>query len=202
MAPVHHRSDPQHGRHAPRDPVPLASSVRPHGPADTWLRPGTGINLAGYNIVGGLLYVGIQLAAPSGYTAEPALINPALPIDLRQPDWEGQGLDYWPSYDGIPPQSRAAFLAWLADGRRFPQVPIGYVFLYFYGLERRVLHDLQQDRSSAAFELPIIHAEVRRLLAIYGGHKAFRGYAGQFEQVLEILAGDQPGSGAPPAPSR
>ncbi|MFF0767369.1 TerB N-terminal domain-containing protein [Nonomuraea wenchangensis] len=161
-----------------------------------------GINLAGYNIVGGLLYVGTQLAAPSGYTVEPALINPALPVNLRQPDWGGQGLDYWPSYSDIPPQSRAAFLAWLADGRRFPQTPIGYVFLYFYGLERRVLHDLQRDRSTAAFELPIIHQEVRRLLAIYGGRKAFKRYAGQFEQVLDILAAGALQRDPAPAPTR
>lgn len=167
---------------------------------DPWLRPGTGTIIAGYNIVGGLLYVGSHLAAASGFTADPALINPLLPVDLRQPDWEGRGLDYWPSYSDIPPQSRAAYLAWLADGRRFPQVPIGYVFLYFYGLERRVLYDLQRDRSSAAFELPIIHQEVRRLLAIYGGHKAFKRYVGQFEQVLDIFTAEP--SAKAPVPTR
>ncbi|MFC5946294.1 TerB N-terminal domain-containing protein, partial [Micromonospora harpali] len=130
------------------------------------------MTIAGYNIVGGLLYVGTHLAAPSDYMVDPALINPALPIDLRRPDWDGRGLDYWPSYSDIPPQSRAAYLAWLADGRRFPQAPIGYVFLYSYGLERRVLSDLQRDPSMAASDLPIIHQEVRRLLAVYGGHKA------------------------------
>lgn len=185
--------------HAPAAP---ALQARSYAPADPWLPPRTSITIAGYNIVGGLLYVGPELAAASGYMADPALINPALPVDLRQPDWGGQGLDYWPSYGDIPPQSRAAYLAWLADGRRFPQAPIGYVFLYFYGLERRVLHDLQRDRSTAAFELPIIHHEVRRLLDIYGGHKAFRRYAGQFEQVLDLLTTGAPGSGPAPVPTR
>ncbi|MEU1393091.1 TerB N-terminal domain-containing protein [Nonomuraea sp. NPDC005730] len=166
------------------------------------MRPGAGINLAGYDIVGGLLYVGTHLAAPSGHRVDPALINPSLPVDLRQPDWGGRGLDYWPSYSDIPPQSRAAYLAWLADGRRFPQAPIGFVFLYFYGLERRVLYDLQRDRSTAAIELPIIHQEVRRLLAIYGGQKAFKRYVGQFEQVLEILAAGAPERDPAPAPAR
>ncbi|SEG62692.1 Uncharacterized conserved protein, tellurite resistance protein B (TerB) family [Nonomuraea solani] len=159
-----------------------------------------GVTIAGYNIVGGLLYIGTQLAAPSGYTVDPALINPALPVDLRQPDWGGQGLDYWPSYSDIPPRSRAAYLAWLADGRRFPQAPIGYVFLYFYGLERRVLYDLQRDRSSAAFELPIIHQEVRRLLSIYGGHRAFKRYVGQFEQVVDMFTAEP--SAKAPEPTR
>ncbi|MEU8252239.1 TerB N-terminal domain-containing protein [Nonomuraea sp. NPDC048916] len=183
-------------------PAPAPPSLRSHAAADSWLRPGAGITIAGYNIIGGLLYVGTHLAAPSGNRADPALINPTLPVDLRQPDWGGQGLDYWPSYGDIPPQSRAAYLAWLADGRRFPQVPIGYVFLYFYGLERRVLHDLQRDRSTAAFELPIIHHEVRRLLAIYGGHNSFKRYAGQFEQVLDVLTAGVSGAGPAPAPTR
>ncbi|MEU5867109.1 TerB N-terminal domain-containing protein [Nonomuraea sp. NPDC047529] len=200
--PVHHASDPRGGRHTSHAPVPATPSVRPHSPADPWLRPGTGINLAGYNIVGGLLYVGTQLAAPSGYTVDPALINPTLPVDLRQPDWGGRGLDYWPSYSDIPPQSRAAYLSWLADGRRFPQAPIGYVFLYFYGLERRVLYDLQRDRSTAAIELPIIHQEVRRLLSIYGEQKAFKRYVGQFEQVLDMLATGAPERDPAPAPAR
>ncbi|KAB8183918.1 hypothetical protein FH608_048670 [Nonomuraea phyllanthi] len=183
--------------HASAAPMPQSRS---YAPVDPWLPPGRGVTIAGYNIVGGLLYVGAQLAAPSQYTVDPALINPTLPVDLRQPDWGGQGLDYWPSYSDIPPQARAAYLAWLADGRRFPQAPIGYVFLYFYGLERRVLYDLQRDRSTAAFELPIIHQEVRRLLAIYGGHKAFKRYVGQFEQVLDMFTAEP--SAKAPAPTR
>ncbi|MGC5016339.1 TerB N-terminal domain-containing protein [Streptosporangium sp. DT93] len=163
-----------------------------------------GITLAGHNIVGGLLYIGSGLASVSGAMVEPALIDPRLPVDARRPDWSGQGLAYWPSYATIPPQSRAAYLAWLADGRRYPQVPIGYVFLYLYGLERRALHDLTLDRSTAVHELPIIHAEVRRLLGIYGGHGAFQRYAGQFKHALEILtlAGAQFSAAAPPAPAR
>ena len=60
-------------------------------------------------------------------------------MDRRRPDWEGRGLSYWPAYASIPSASRAAYLGWLADGRRFPAAPIGYVFLFFYGLERRTL---------------------------------------------------------------
>jgi len=190
-------------RHASFAP-PTPAAPTPPAPVASWLPPGTGITLAGHSIVGGLLYVGSGLASASGAMVEPALIDPRLPVDGRRPDWSGQGLDYWPSYATIPPQSRAAYLAWLADGRRYPQVPIGYVFLYLYGLERRALHDLALDRSTAVYELPIIHAEVRRLLGIYGGHGTFQRYAGQFEQALEILtlAGAQFSAGAPPAPAR
>ncbi len=168
--------------------------------------PGFGISIAGLNIVGGLLYVGAGLPSASGEMVEPALIDPRLPVDRRRPDWTGQGLDYWPSYASIPPESRAAYLCWLADGRRYPHAPIGYVFLYFYGLERRALHDARMDRSIAAHELPAILGEVRRLLAIYGGNGSFRRYAGQFEQVLSTLVltgqGLRASAGPVPAASR
>ncbi|MDP9842569.1 TerB N-terminal domain-containing protein [Streptosporangium lutulentum] len=192
------------GRHASAAQAAPAAPVRPPAPAGSWLPPGEGINLAGLNVVGGLLYVGSGLPSVSGTTVEPALIDPRLPVDMRRPDWSGQGLDHWPSYAAISPRSRAAYLAWLADGRRYPQAPIGYVFLYLYGLERRALHDLTPDRSTAPHELPIIHAEVRRLLTVYGDQAAFRRYAGQFEQVLGVLATDGArfDAGAPPAPTR
>ncbi|WP_433534592.1 TerB N-terminal domain-containing protein [Micromonospora sp. CA-249363] len=44
-----------------------------------------------------MIYVGRHLTAPNGGT-EPALIDPTLRIDRIRPDWDGEGLDYWPSY--------------------------------------------------------------------------------------------------------
>jgi uncharacterized tellurite resistance protein B-like protein len=145
------------------------------------------VNIAGFDIVGGLLYVGTGVPSASGAMVEPALIDPRLPLDMHHPDWNGHGLDYWPSYAAIPPASRAAYLHWLADGRRHPGVPIGYVFLYFYGLERRTFCELWRDRAIAAYELPIIRDEVRRLLSLFGEQSSFRGYATEFAQVLDAL---------------
>jgi len=51
-------------------------------------------------------------------------------------------MDYWPSYCEVSPRARAAYLRWLEDGRRDESTYIGYVFLFFYGLERRLLGDL------------------------------------------------------------
>jgi hypothetical protein len=52
-------------------------------------------------------------------------------------------MGYWPLYSGIDPASRAAYLHWLTGGRKAPEAYIGYVFLFFYGIERRVLVDAQ-----------------------------------------------------------
>ncbi|MFG1679444.1 TerB N-terminal domain-containing protein [Nonomuraea sp. NPDC049269] len=172
------------GRHASSGQAKPALPLSSEGP---WLPPGSGIHLAGLTIIGGLLYVGSELPSASGMSVEPALIDPELPVDMTQPDWDGQGLDRWPSYAALPPPSRAAYLSWLADGRCYPRTPLGYVFLYFYGLERRVLHDLHLDRSMAQEELPVIHEEVRRLIGLYAGHDAFQRHAAPFEALLAAL---------------
>jgi hypothetical protein len=141
-----------------------------------------------------MLYVGRGLPAVVRRITEPALINPMLDLGRGQVDWSGRGLDYWPSYEGLTPIQRSTYLAWLADGRRYPAAPIGYVFLYFYGLERRALIDARGDPAAAA-ERPTIAAEVRRLLKLYGGNASFRGYA---TGLLDVLAMYDPVGSQPP----
>ena len=74
--------------------------------------------------------------------------------------WAPPGsLGYYPRYQGLWPTQRAKYLAWLASGLTEPLDDIGYAFLYFYGLERRLLLD-RADLS------PIVK-EVVRLLETY-----------------------------------
>ena len=107
---------------------------------------------------------------------DPALIDPSLPVDRQAPDYAGANMGYWPSYSTIGPGCRAAYLHWLADGRHAPGAYIGYVFLYFYGLERRLLVDSKLSAAARAEHGALIR-EVRRLLGIYGMNGSFRGYA-------------------------
>jgi len=58
--------------------------------------------------------------------------------------------------------ARRQGLRWLVDGRQDPNCYIGYVFLYFYGLERRLLVDGRASPAAAA-ERESLLAEVRRL---------------------------------------
>ncbi len=46
-------------------------------------------------------------------------------------------LDYFPSYAKISPQQRWKYLNWLEDINQ--KIDIGYVFIYYYGLERQLL---------------------------------------------------------------
>jgi hypothetical protein len=154
---------------------------------ETWIPPGADARIHGLVIPGGFLYLGRRLD-PVGFSRdpEPALIDPSLPVYLSEPDLAGTSLGYWLSYSRISPRARAGYLHWLWSKKKTPKAPIGYVFLYFYGLERRVLHDRLLD-SAVASELPAIRAEVDRLVGIYGTDETFRTYATRFGDCLEIL---------------
>ena len=149
-----------------------------------WVPAGQIVRVGGCSISGGLIYVGRKLTAARGGGPDPALIDPGLGVDHRAADYTGAGMGYWPSYSTIAPACRAAYLQWLANGRHAPNVYIGYVFLYFYGLERRLLIDTQQSAAARA-EREMLVAEVQRLLGIYGSNGSFRGYA---DSLLDFVA--------------
>jgi len=162
-------------------------------PNECWKSAGEIISLSGRSIQGGLVYVGHGLPAVAGHTVEPALIDPTLSVG-RRPDVTGAAMGYWPSYSDISPECRAAYLDWLRGGRRDPSAYIGYVFLYFYGLERRILSDAPPISADAHAESASIQREIEELLAVYGGNNSFRRYGGQLLDVLKAMNPE----GAPP----
>lgn len=160
-----------------------------------WVPAGQTISVCGFAIAGGLIYVGRQLYGAATDEPDPALINPSLPVNSRTPDSAGRRMDYWPSYSRISPECRAAYLQWLADGRHAHDAYIGYVFLYFYGLERRLLIDAEHSGTARA-EHDMLVLEIRRLLGIYGHNHSFRCYA---EGLLAVTApGGRPRYLSPP----
>lgn len=181
------------------DGFTVRSSDSPR-PADEarWVPVAEAVMIGPYTITGGMLYVGRHLAPVAGWrSVEPALLNPELPIDDDQCDWAGAQMGYWPSYSDIQPGCRAAYLRWLADGRKHPTVDIGYVFLFFYGLERRFIVD---DKRVPLPEKQAIVAEVERLLSLYGQHTSFAGYARDFVNIARLqTAGTRVSEGPPPA---
>src|ERR1035441_2550542 len=153
-----------------------SAAVQPAAGDAVWVPPGQLVQVGGCSISGGLVYVGRDLAAITGRGPDPALLDPSLGTDHQVADYAGANMGYWPSYSTIVPACRAAYLQWLANGRNAPNAYIGYVFLYFYGLERRLLVDAQQS-AAARSERETLVTEVRRLLRIYGTNGSFRGEA-------------------------
>ncbi|WP_426765032.1 TerB N-terminal domain-containing protein [Pseudarthrobacter sp. 1G09] len=151
-----------------------------------WYGPDEAVDVGQGFRVPGMVYVGKGLTSPKGGT-EPSLIDPTLRIDSRNPDWSGQCLDYWPSYAEITPTGRAAYLSWLGQGRRVPDMPIGYVFLFMYGLERRVFVEIA-EKAELTHELAVIRAEMVALLELYGDSGAsFSHYASQFINAIDFI---------------
>ncbi|WP_256373391.1 tellurite resistance TerB family protein [Actinosynnema pretiosum] len=180
----------------PPPPPPAPARKAPPQPP-TWSPSGTAVQVAGRVISCPMLYVGKLPGGTRSHDRDVEVVDPTLPVDWGHPDFEGRSMGYWPAYHSIGPRHRAAYLLWLDGGRKAPNAYIGYVFLYFYGLERRALVDPRRD-STAAADLPRIFAEVNRLLIVYGDNRSFHGYATGFRALLHALL-DQ-GEGAPPDP--
>lgn len=147
---------------------------------NAWVPPGEDISIQGFTLSDGMVYVGTDLLGIEEYTGlDSCLIDPTLEIDTDDLDPEGHRMGYWPSYSDIDPGCRATYLNWLENGRRDPDIAIGYVFLFFYGIERRVLFDASQS-STVQTEIPALLAEVETLSEIYGDESSFSNYASQF----------------------
>ena len=137
-------------------------------PPPSWVPPGIAVRVAGLAVHGGLLYVGTGLPAVSGRGAEPALIDPTLPVDLRNPDWKSISPWEQRGYAEMSPQSRGAYLLWLANGRRVnPGMPQSFAVLYYMGIERRIITELllMPDRGE---ELRLLWSEIRRVGPVVG----------------------------------
>jgi len=141
-----------------------------------WIPPGQSISVEDREIPGGMLYFGTRLRSEAYSSDEPSLINPNVPVNWSNPTNSSIDIGYWPSYSEISPGSRAAYLNWLIGGRCDPECNIQYVFIFFYGLERRFFIDMARS-DSAKEDLVQIVVEVKRLIDIYGSNRSFVSYA-------------------------
>lgn len=148
-----------------------------------WLPPGETITIKGISIKGGLFYVGGQFPGDSDYDVDNCLVDPTLDVAKSA---SGAQMSYWPSYSTIGPTARRGYLEWLASDRGDPNADIGYVFLYFYGLERRMFVDKAPADAAA------LVAEVRRLKALRTDNNSFQRYAEAFLHSTEALVGTVP----------
>jgi len=155
------------------------SRFRADGDA-AWIPFGKAVAVGRRNIAGPA-YVGSRLPT-SNSTSEHdnCLIDPSLPVG-GSADIAGQQMSYWPSYGSMSPSSRLAFLNWMASPRNAPETYIGYVFVYFYALERRaILERSEEDRAA-------IERELVRLLEIYGGNRSFHRYGTELLSAIQLL---------------
>ena len=172
-------------------PSTTEGSVRQARPARKsaarWLQPSDTATVAGRKI-GGMIYLGSEPRRDSWEREGGAFIDPGLPVAKIGSDFLGEDMPYWPSYRDIGPRARATYLDWLAGERSDKRIGPGYVFLYFYGLERRFFVD-----TPAEEEKRLIVAEAERLVGVYGENHSVRQYLGAFLDAARVVlepAGD------------
>ena len=191
-------SPPEHPVPKARPPEPPPPVIRPSPPKEPiprptretktkrrvesgWIPMDGSAYVAGREI-GGMVYIGRGPRAGRDRQPDNAFIDPGMSVASRGGDYQGQGMHYWPNYSTIDPRSRATYLDWLSSGRSDTRYNVGYVFLYFYGLERRVFVD-----KADAQERADIVAEVHRLLETYGGNHSIRRYLGTFIDAASLM---------------
>lgn len=150
--------------------------------AARWLKKGQPLSVGNFLIPGGLIYTTLCVD-PQSALCEPSLINTWLKLWPENVDSSSSLMTYWPDYKTISAQARRGYVQWLAEGRCDPRADIGYVFIFFYGLERRALIDTGDDQE-AIDDLPDIIEAVEHLLGIYGSNSSLRGYAESFLDYL------------------
>ena len=165
--------------------IRIEPTIRKHGaavkpPADPgtrWHPPGTSVSIAGHTVADGMLYVG-KVRGKYGQH-DGCVINPKLPLGDSA---AAEPLGYWPSFEGMSPNCRMRYLKWLAGGKQEADIDIGYVFLYFYGLERRLILE-----EPAAAELEALSRELQRLRSLYSTNGSFNGYSARLLDAVAFL---------------
>ncbi len=169
-----------------RAPQPqfLATKNKPATPPMKWVPSGVSSTVQNYVIDRGMIYLGSTVRS-GWHQVENCLIDPSLPVDTRNLDFAGETLSYYPSYSQLTPQSRAGYLHWLAEGAANPGVNPGFAFLYFYGLEYRLI------KERALSELDVIAREVLRLRMTFRGSSSFGSYADRLLDAAIFLKGNK-----------
>jgi hypothetical protein len=141
----------------------------------TWIMPKEHLKVGSHEIQG-MVYTGANLFSLNGYEVESSLLDLSLPWMESSSNYQDHTLNYWPSFSSLSEQCRGAYISWLASPRNDPQTPLGYVFLYFYGLERRLLID-QPKGGVSDEEQELLLLEIKRLVAVYSNSRSFTSYA-------------------------
>lgn len=176
-------------REQPRETAPRRNTT----PA-RWVKPGESITIQNIVIKNGNFYFGGQLKTYSsseyGYLyndgSDASLVNDSLSIEPGSRHYYDESLGYWPTFATLSPRCRGAYLDWLASDRSDATCPVGYVFIYFYGLERRVLADGTQEAISDD-EYKALFEEISRLRTVFQASGSFRHYATQLLEMMIIL---------------
>ncbi|WP_217491026.1 TerB N-terminal domain-containing protein [Vibrio cidicii] len=156
-----------------------------------WIGESEQLTIIGRKLNKGLFYFGGVMNSLDGYGLEPSLVDEERPaskssMNIGSELHTDETLGYWPSYSSLSKECRGAYLDWLASDRSDPKTPIGYVFIYFYGFERRIIEN-QANSQVSDREFTTIFEEVLRLHKVFNTNRSFRGYSANFLELMALL---------------
>ncbi len=182
FAPDERQSSEVVQRNAPPSTARSATPTARSNTSQGWVPKGQHVVIAGRDI-DGMIYVGTPPTVGShGYGDKcRTYVDPTLSVASYGSDERGDGMTYWPGYSTIPSVCRATYLDWLAEGRSDGSINPGYMFIFFYGLERRYMIDQPSENERRE-----IVAEVERLKALFSHNHSGQRYLGEFLDVVRI----------------
>lgn len=187
-SPQTHKPTASPPRFPYRQPPPLPPEERQRKSKPTvplqWVPLNRKTDILGYNLPGGF-YMASEI---DHWTGEPSTITLNDTISTPAPPNVFSG-SYYPAYTNILPSERAGYLEWLSRDLTDTSPELrerGYLFIYFYGIERRILIDGDLD--------PALLTRVQQLLAQYGPHNqrsSFISYLSDFLHHIGYQMGSQ-----------
>lgn len=94
-----------------------------------WISPNQEITIGKKTITKGLFYFGGVLKGENYGETESSLVDDGLSIKDAPYTFTDNSLGYWPSFQGLSPMCRGAYIDWLASDRDMPDVPIRLLLL-------------------------------------------------------------------------
>lgn len=106
----------------------------------------TDINIRGHKI---------KISFSMSFGQEPSLLRCNLPVSKPKLGEDIEKLGYYPSYQNLSPEQRWIYLTWLRDVTA--NIDIGYVFIFYYGLERQLFFGQSDDAFNMIIKLRAVH---------------------------------------------
>ncbi|GGO76775.1 hypothetical protein GCM10011348_04780 [Marinobacterium nitratireducens] len=158
--------------------------------AGRWIPLGDPVSIGGSLIKRGGFYL-CDTNSLKGSRNEPSLVEINSQIVATDYSYEDPEISYYPRFSSLNARAKGAYITWLASSRDDPDTPITYVFLYFYGFERRFLVDhLNGERPLEKDELRTLFKELNRLKAVFSKNRSFKGYVSRLMDLMIVLEPD------------
>lgn len=149
-----------------------------------WFPPGAAAHVCGADIADGMVYVGRNIGSNFNSYFTSCEIDEGLPIEFAEPNYS-EKVGYYPSYERLTPKQRGFYIQWLAGGRVADYEDQWCLFLFLYGIEKRLLSEI--DPTKGTDEILSLYREVDRLRLRFSHRHSFWQYAHRFLDLLDAL---------------